>query len=58
MVLHIGMFLDRYPEELLGGTAVERERGCALAKNAQRMGLDEPRLNLDYKPREGPAERT
>ena len=50
--LHIGMFLDRYPQELSGGQQQRVALARALAKGAPLMLLDEPLVNLDYKLRE------
>ena len=50
--LHIGAFLDRYPQELSGGQQQRVALARALAKAAPLMLLDEPLVNLDYKLRE------
>ncbi len=50
--LHIGTFLDRFPQELSGGQQQRVALARALAKGAPLMLLDEPLVNLDYKLRE------
>ena len=48
--LHIEPFLERYPAELSGGQQQRVALARALAKAAPLVLLDEPLVNLDYKP--------
>ncbi len=51
-MLHIEMFLDRFPLELSGGQQQRTAMARALIKDAGLILFDEPLVNLDYKLRE------